>query len=558
MKTMIKHMKWWGWGDEKTEFDITIRPQLWSYIAKVVGIKELKITSPVISMDNIKVRDCKITDECKASLRKIFSDDQLKFDDYERVIHAYGKSCRDLIRVRTGDIQTMPDMVCYPESEEEVQALIACAVQHNVVVIPFGGGTNIAGCLEVRDPQQRAVISLDLRRMNQVLALDTYSRIARIQPGALGPEIEAVLNAQNMTLGHFPDSFEFSSIGGWVATRSAGMQSDKYGKIEDIVISIRMVTPTGTLVTCTVPKASNGINVNHLGIGSEGIFGVITEVTVQIHPLPEHKQSYGYLFPDFKSGIAAMYECMLQGCNPDMTRLNDADKTALSFAYQTKKSWSQILAALGFKAYLSGIKRFSLDKSCLMLVTFSGKKHKMLNKKNEAQSIYKKFGAVFLGEGPGKAFERGKYDFPYLRDFMLDRNVSADVSETATTWSNIIPLYNHARDAILDAISKTGVQAWCGCHISHTYHTGASLYFTFAFKQSGNALSQYAEVKNAAENAFIQHGGTLSHHHAVGYEHMPWLSHDISSTGIEAIYGIKQRLDATGIMNPGKIIENVV
>jgi alkyldihydroxyacetonephosphate synthase len=247
----------------------------------------------------------------------------------------------------------------------------------------------------------------------------------------------------------------------------------------------------------------------------------------------------------------------MHDCQPDMTRLSDADKTALSFAYQSKSTWFKHVLGAGFKVYLKKIKRLNFDTACLMLVAFSGTKKKTaIEKKQQAEAIYKRFGGVYLGAAPGRAFEHGKYDFPYLRDFMMERGYSADVSETATVWSNVLPLYEQARTAILQAITDTGVQAWCGCHISHTYHTGASLYFTFAFQQSDDVLAQYDRVKKASEDAFMKYGGTLSHHHAVGYEHMPWLADDISAVGIMAIQGIKKELDAKGIMNPGKIIAN--
>ncbi len=354
-----------------------------------------------------------------------------------------------------------------------------------------------------------------------------------------------------MTLGHFPDSFEYSSIGGWVATRSAGMQSDKYGKIEDMVIALRMVTPQGTLVTRNVPKSSNGIGINQLCIGSEGIFGVITEVIMQVHHMPVEKEFHGYLFPNFEKGVAAIYNCALQGSNPSMTRLNDPDKTALSFAYKTKSSFLKTILAKGIKFYLKKFKKFDFEQACLMLVCFEGDKIKPQIKK--AGAIYKKMGGIHLGAGPGKSFEKEKYEFPYLRDYAMDHGVFADVSETATTWKNILPLYYSARAHILQAITETGSKPWCGCHVSHTYKTGASLYFTFAFKQSDNVLKQYLHIKKAAEDAFIQFGGTLSHH-AVGYEHAPWISDDISLMGVQAIQGIKTALDPKNIMNPGKMI----
>lgn len=557
MNKSDRSMKWWGWGNKDITFDMQSKPALWPYIKKSAGIDNRlsDITHPAVKLEAISLPEANINENFILLIKSLLKPNQLSFDNYQRILHAYGKSLRDLWRIRNGIIDSAPDCVCYPESEGEVQALIAAAHEHNVIVIPFGGGSNIAGCLEARDNQKRMVVSLDMQRMNQVIEVNHHSMIARIQAGAMGPELEAQLNTKGMTLGHFPDSFEYSSLGGWIATRSAGMKSDKYGKIEDMVISLRVVTPSGTISTRTVPKASNGIDVNHVCIGSEGILGVITEVTMQIHPLPEYNIFYGYLFPDFESGIAALYECTLQNCLPAMTRLNDAEKTALSFAYKSKSSWLKQLLTQGMLLYLKKIKKFDLDKACVLLVGFEGNKKNFYRQRKEVHAIYKRFGGFNLGKGPGRSFEKGKYDFPYLRDFVMDYGVTADVSETSTVWSNLVPLYAKTRTAILNAIAETGSKPWCTCHISHSYRTGASLYFTFAFKQQpGTELQQYLHVKHAAENAFMQHGGTLSHHHAVGYEHMPWIEEELSAVGVKAIQGIKNMLDPKGIMNPGKIV----
>lgn len=242
-------------------------------------------------------------------IQKVLSPEQIKTDKQQRLLHAYGKSFRDLWRIRNGIIESAPDVVIYPHNEQQVQAIVMAAHQHNVCIIPFGGGSNIAGCVEVKDVQNRMCVSLDMQFMNQVLMIDQHSGVARIQPGVFGPHLEEQLNQAGFTLGHLPDSFEYSTLGGWVATRSAGMQSDHYGKIEDMVLAIRMVTPSGTIITQNVPKCSNGINVNHFCIGSEGILGVITEVSVMIHALPPFKDYYGYFFPSFAEGVAAIYEC---------------------------------------------------------------------------------------------------------------------------------------------------------------------------------------------------------------------------------------------------------
>jgi alkyldihydroxyacetonephosphate synthase len=295
--------------------------------------------------------------------------------------------------------------------------------------------------------------------------------------------------------------------------------------------------------------------VNHICIGSEGILGVITEATMQVHPLPERRAFYGYIFPDFESGIAAIQNCVEENCAPVITRLNDAGKTALSFAYKSNSSGLKNKLSDILKVYLKSVKRYDLSKICLMLTAFEGSTDDFKRQRKKVNSIYRRFGAVNLGTEPGKTFERGKYDFPYLRDYVMDRNIMADVSETATVWSNILPLYYKAYTAIDKAVRNTGYNPFLGCHISHTYHTGASLYFTFGCLQKpGMALEQYLYIKKAAEDAFLANGGSLSHHHAVGTEHLPWIEKDISSSGLKAVQALKNGLDPSYVMNPGKIV----
>jgi alkyldihydroxyacetonephosphate synthase len=396
-------------------------------------------------------------------------------------------------------------------------------------------------------------VSLDMRRMRRVLAVDAESFTARVEAGVFGPDLEAQLNASGVTLGHFPDSFLHSTLGGWIATRSAGMQSDKYGKIEDMVVALRMVTPEGVLATRTVPKSSNGIDVNHLCIGSEGTLGVITEATMRIHPRPESRLVPAFLFPDFEGGIQAMRECVRRECMPSMVRLNDPDKTALSLAFKPPASQlSQVVGKI-FKGYLR-VKGFDLPRACLMLTAFEGGSADVARQVRQVSAVYHKFGGISLGSSAGRSFETTKYDFPHIRDFLLDREVTADVSETSTVWSNIHPLYRATMEAIHAGILESGVPPWGGCHISHTYRSGASVYFTFAFKQQlGSEMEQYLKVKRAAQQSFMDHGATLSHHHAVGTEHLPWLAADISPLGVKAVAAIKHGLDPGNNMNPGRL-----
>jgi alkyldihydroxyacetonephosphate synthase len=548
-----RHMKWWGWGYEDAEFHARRHPHFWPYAKSVLDIETDDWPRREWTLKSIELPEAHMDEPFLAKLRSFLAPGQITHDAKERVIHSYGKGFRDLFRLRRGIAAGAPDVIVYPESERDVCLTLRAAAERDVVLIPFGGGSNIAGCLE-RIDARRMCVSLDMRRMRRVLAVDRRSFTAQIEAGVFGPDLEEQLRAHGMTLGHFPDSFLHSTLGGWIATRSAGMQSDKYGKIEDMVIAVRMVSPEGVLRTRVVPKSSNGIDVNHLCIGSEGTLGVITEATMRVHDLPESRQVRGYLFPEFEGGIEAMHECVSQECMPAMVRLNDPDKTALSLAFRPPTSGFSKIAGSLFKTYLRA-KGFAQPRMCLMLTAFEGRLRGVSRRVQQAEAIYKKCGAVGLGAGAGKSFEATKYDFPHIRDFLLDRNVTTDVSETATVWSNIAKLYGDTTAVLRAEISKTGVRPWSGCHISHTYTCGASLYFTFGFRQQpGREMEQYLQVKRAVQQSFIDHGATLSHHHAVGTEHLPWLSADISPVGVRAVSAVKQGLDPSNIMNPGRLL----
>src|SRR5215469_10723087 len=490
-----RHMKWWGWGDVEASFNSDAHPGFWPYAKSQLGIeRETPPMQPAVpALDAVQLPEPTINPRFLDELRSSLHAGQICDSRQERVVHAYGKGFRDLFRLRRGSAEGAPDLVLYPENENDVLTTLRAAVDHDVVVIPFGGGSNIAGCLE-RMETDRMAVSLDMRRMRRVLAVDQRSFTAQIEAGVFGPDLEQQLSAHGMTLGHFPDSFLHSTLGGWLATRSAGMQSDRYGKIEDMVISVRMVTPEGVLETRVVPKASNGIDVNHLCVGSEGMLGVITEATMRVHAFPESRQVRGYLFPEFEGGMEAIYECANQECMPAMVRLNDPDKTALSLAFRPLPSGFTKIASSLFKTYLR-VKGFAQPRACLMLIAFEGNEGGVSRRLQQAETIYRKRGAVGLGASAGKSFEATKYDFPHIRDFLLDRNVTTDVSETATVWSNLATLYHDTISVLREEISKSGVRPWAGCHVSHTYPCGASLYFTFGFRQRpGHELEQYLQV----------------------------------------------------------------
>lgn len=555
-------MKWHGWGTEGETFDPADRPYLWPYAQSHLDISHDQPRRLPVPIAEIKLPAAKCNAAFQQALANILPPERVSRHDHDRLIHAFGKSTRDLWRVRHGIVGFAPDAVVFPTSEDEVCRIVEAADRENVVIIPFGGGSNVAGCVELHRAEPRMVVTVNLRLMARVLEIDRISHTARVQSGLLGPALEAALNAENLTLGHFPDSFNYSTIGGWVATRSSGMFSDGYGNIEDMVLSLRMATPTGMVTTRQVPRASNGPDLKAICIGSEGALGIITELTMCVRDMPPKREFRGYLFPNFASGIAAIRECQRSGCVPTLSRLNDPNKTQLSSAFRRRGSALTTAISKLAKLYLTHIKGFDLLSSCLMIAAFEGTPSEIRKRRAMVERIYNSHGGCGIGRGPGESFAEAKFEFPHVRDFLMDYDVVCDVAETSTTWANIEKLYETVCGSVGAALKKDDHSSWLGCHLSHSYQAGAALYFTFGFRckrQEGGEVdeaaefSHYLRIKQAALDSFQANGATLSHHHAVGYEHLPWLPAEAALAGGTVVDAIKPKVDPRSIMNPGKL-----
>ncbi len=544
-------MKWWGWGSPDIEFPMAEKPRLWPWICRELDLKDPPRTPPV-GRDAVVLKPPVIHGPFLGALEKVLQPDQILREEDERLLHAYGKSYPDLVRVRRGQVDRAPDAIVLPRGHADVEAVVHLAHAHQVCVIPFGGGTNIVGGVNAPDRPDGMVVSLDLREMNRVLALDETSLTATIEAGALGPKLEEDLQRRGYSLGHHPDSFEFSTLGGWLATRSAGMQSDAYGKIEDMVVSLRLVTPRGTITTRPVPKAATGPDLNQVAVGSEGVLGVITEATMRVHPNPAVRAYHGFLFPTFEEGYRAIYECVHGPYAPTLFRLSDAKETELAVHMKRPDSGLKGIVQGWAKQYLA---RRGYAAPCLMIAGFEGAAARVEAVRRGAFNILKHHRGFHLGTKVGESWSRDKYNLPYLRDYVMDYGVMADVAETSTVWSNVLPLYRAAKKTLQDRFRADGRAFYLGCHISHSYQTGCSLYFTFAAPMTpGKELEEYYRYKRLITETFVTHGGSLSHHHAVGIEHQDWIEREITPTGVQALRGLKAALDPHGIMNPGKLI----
>ena len=549
-------MKWWGWGVEGVEFTHDDKPAFAPFIREVLGVDVAGPTAVPVRWEDLDVPASRLPAELRAALERAVSAAHVSLDTLDRIVHARGKSLRDLVRQRRGELGRVPDVVVRPGSEDEVTAVLQAAVLAGAVVIPFGGGTSISGSLEAPGAEERPVVSVDLGRLDRVLDIDAHSRLARVQAGVYGPHLEEQLASRGYTLGHFPDSFSHSTLGGWIATRSSGMQSDRYGDIADLTRGLRVVTPLGTLVTRPVPAASTGPSIREMVLGSEGRLGIVTEATLHVRRVPACRKIFGYLFPTFADGLAAMRDLAASECSLSITRVSDAHETLFSFATRSDPTLVDKLGSLALKTYLRRRLGFDTRAMSLAFLGYEGSGRHVSAQRRAAGRIVRRHGGVCIGSSPGKLYDQKKFDTPYIRDFLLDRGVAADVSETAMPWSRLVPVYDAVTAAAEAAFGDLGVMGYMLCHLSHSYHAGACLYFTFAFRPAagGDMLDQYDVVKSAIQQSFVDHGATLSHHHAVGTEHARWLEEDISAPGVAMLEALFAGTDPGGQMNPGKIV----
>ncbi len=548
-------IRWNGWGAAGFKNPLASREDVWTWLAGELGMPSL-LATPARPLDEIEIPVSTLDIDTRARLVAILGEDRVRDDKYERAFHALGRSYHDLLRLRAGDLSTAPDVVLYPRGADEVLALLTCADDAQIAIVPYGGGTSVVGGVNATRGHFKSVATLDLSGMDRVIAIDPIARTATAEAGIYGPTFEKALHASGMTLGHYPQSFEFSTLGGWIAHRGAGQQSGAYGRPQNWMVSAKLATPRGALSTEEFPASGAGPRLGDLAIGSEGVFGIVTEATVRIRPAPAAKDYRGYLFRDFASGTAAIRQAVQEGLPFAMLRLSDADETRFYRAFGSigkRPGMSGRLADLYLKA-----RKFDANAS-VMVAGFEGTTKEVAQARKRFTAIAKDLGAISAGESPGKRWYDGRFHGPYLRDPLMDRGVGVDTLETATSWSKIDALYAAVRAAlektILDTAPRPGARGSVSCHISHVYPSGASLYFTYIFPRAlDREIVQWQTIKKAASEAIIAHGGTISHHHGVGEDHLPWIEQEKSALGIEVLRAIKHTLDPKGILNPGKLI----
>ena len=525
-------MKWNAWGDPAAAKPLS--DGIRQLLKAALGVDGT--STPERDPSQVSLTPSALTETDRAALAAIVGDGFCRTDHTARLLHAGGKSTLDLLRRNDSGTQDAPDAVLLPGSDDEVTSVLSYCSQHAIAVVPFGGGTSVVGGLDPIRGEFAAVVCLDLRRFDALLNLDKVSGEAEFGAGVTGPDAERLLGEHGYSLGHFPQSFQFATLGGFAATRSSGQDSAGYGRFDDMVRGLRMITPAGVLDLGRAPASAAGPDLRQLLLGSEGAFGVITRVRVRVHPVPATTRYEAWSFPDFATGAAALRAVTQTGAGPTVIRLSDEAETGVNLATTEQIGEQQITGG------------------CLAITLFEGTAEHTESRHAETRAVLAANGGTSLGEEPARAWEHGRFSAPYLRDSLLAAGALCETLETATDWARVPALKTAVTEALTTALGDSGTPALVLCHISHVYPTGASLYFTVVAGQRGNPIEQWQAAKVAAGDAIMRAGGTITHHHAVGADHRPWMSQEVGELGVQVLRAVKATLDPAGILNPGKLI----
>jgi alkyldihydroxyacetonephosphate synthase len=528
---MSREQVFWGWGEPGA--GPTLPEHAKPFLQSELGVSG-DVVSPPVALEDVELPPSRLP----SGLRDAFD---VRDDREIRVLRAAGKSYLDLLAQRAGRPPQVPDGVIAPRSHDEVLAVLRACNDAGVAVVPFGGGTSVVGGVAPDPGPYEAVVSLDLGAMDEVVAIDERSLTTRLQPGLRLPEADHALGRFGFRLGHFPQSYEWASVGGCVATRSAGQASTGFGRIDENVVAVHAATPLGEWATLAVPSTAAGPSLRDLLIGSEGAFGVLTEVTLRIRRLPPEQRYEAWFVRSFGDGWEVLRALEQADASPDIARLSDETETGMALALAGRDGVKALLGSAVLKAR-------GFSEGCLLIL---GWEHDVVDRRAEAAKRLRAGGAMAAGRAPGEAWLKSRYAGPHLRDDLLDRGVLVETLETATTWTNLSNLHTAVRSALSGALAGARVM----CHVSHVYSSGASLYFTvLAAQEDGDPVGQWQRAKAAASDAIVAAGGTLSHHHAIGRDHAPWLADELGELGWEVLRAVKERVDPAGIMNPGKLL----
>ncbi len=528
--------RWNGWGDDSITYPVPAGALAW--LANEIGEGQ----PPSDAMLEQVVRS---VPEAGIPAHPLISTDA-----EDRVRHARGQSLPDWVAMRWGRIGTFPAGVAYPSSEEDLQALFDYARQHSVALIPYGGGTSVVG--HVNPEAGRPAVTVDLSRMCQLFDLDRTSHLATFGAGIRGPHLEAALRAHGVTLGHFPQSWEYSTLGGWVATRSSGQQSLYYGRIEHLFAGGRLVAPAGTLDLPCHPASAAGPDLREMVLGSEGRMGIISRATVRISPLPECEQFYGVFFPGWEQAVQAAREMVQARLVLSMLRLSNGAETEATLTLAGHEGLVNLahqgLSALGYRR----------PDKCMLIFGATGSQETVHSNRRAAIGIARRHGGVYVGQYMGKMWRKSRFLSPYLRNTLWEHGYTVDTLETIVPWDDVIRTARAILDSIPNALARTGGRVYAFAHLSHLYPTGASIYVTYlgrVLTDPDQMIDLWWRMKRAASEVIVAHGGTISHQHGVGTDHAPFLEAEKGALGMALIRDVARRCDPDGILNPGKLFD---
>lgn len=521
--------RWNGWGDDAIEYPLP--PSAEKYLTEKLG------ALPTLA-------DARLTDVLTTVPPSRLPTHPLVQTDAEtRLRHARGQSLPDWIALRYGRIDAFPDGVALPTSEADVVEVLRYARAIGARVIPYGGGTSVVGHINPL-PDATPVLTLALTRLNRLLALDETSRLATFEAGVAGPHLESQLNARGYTLGHLPQSFEYSTLGGWIATRSSGQQSLYYGRIEQMYAGGRLETPQGRLDIQSFPASAAGPDVREMVLGSEGRLGVITQATVRVRPRPHTESFHGVLFRTWEQGVAAVRHIVQNHLPVSMLRLSDAQETETTFLLAGKSWIEPAMRALDWIGYR--------DERCLLIFGVTDASPRA------ASAVCRRFGGLVVGTLIGHTWQKNRFLSPYLRNTLWERGVAVDTLETALTWDRVLAASQAIPQAIVNAARAYDERVLVMVHLSHIYRDGASIYVTYLFRRSTDPdklLERWRAMKTAASQTIQAHGGTITHQHGIGTDHAPYLPREKGALGIAALRALCRTFDPEGMMNPGKLVE---
>ncbi len=552
----VDRSRWWGWGDPGVRTPLEARPDLWSYLQKRLGLESAR-GLPVPELEQVKLPSSRLDDALRQELERAVAGDGGTLDTAHegRVRHCAGKSYLDLVRLRAGKVEAAPDAILHPTSPAAVARILAIAAERDVAVVPFGGGTSVVGGVHPGREGKRAVVTLDTRGLDKLVRVDAKSLTATAESGIMGPALEAALAKHGLSLGHFPQSFEFSTLGGWIAARSAGQCSTGYGRIEELVHALDVALPGRSLETAPPVPSATGPNLRELFVGSEGVLGVITRSTVRVRPIPEARLLESAFFKSWSEGLEAARELAQVGPKPTMIRLSDPQETEmlLAAAPPAHGFLKQLTRKLGM--WVLSRRAGRAAPGCVMIMDFEGPAASARQQKQKARAVLAKRALLLAGDGPAKSWFTERFRHPYLRDELMSRGVMVETLETATTWDKLEELYRGVREALAKAMEAAGTPGLVLCHLSHTYAQGASLYFTaMARAIPGEEIAQWQKVKTAATGEIARQKAALSHHHGIGMDHKPWMAALHGDEGVKLMAALKRELDPAGVLNPGKLI----